>query len=109
MKLKVLVTGVTLTAATLLGAVSAQSQDIEYRGDTRAAAICRAVAEDNPGEVKTQLRKAVRESRGNSVTTPSSASFQCNGKSLETFARDMGASKALTVLSDTHNQSVAQS
>ena len=98
MKLKVLMTGLTLTAATLMGTTAAQAHDVEYRGDIRAREICRAIVEDNPREVSAQLSKASRELRGVAFTRATEENFRCNGQSLSAFAEDTGARRALSYL-----------
>lgn len=108
MKLKVIATGVALTAATLLGAATANASDVEYRGESTAVAICRAIVEDNPSEVKANLDKAARENPGVLFTMSSKNAFQCNGKSLEDFAEATGSGKALAYLDGSNREAVAQ-
>lgn len=109
MKLKIIATAFTLTAATLMGAAAAQAHDVEYRGDSRAAAICQAVVEDNPKELKVQLRKAARENRNVMFTPAVAKHYQCNGEGLEDFARSQGARDTIAYLGGEHSdKTVAQ-
>lgn len=111
MKLKNIVTGLSITAATLMGAASVNASDLSevaYKGDSRAVGICRAIIEDNAHEVKSQLNQARRDHPGVVITMSSKDAFQCNGKSLEDFARETGAGKALAYLDGSSNGAVAQ-
>ncbi len=108
MKLKVIATALMVTAVTSVGAMAAQAEEVTYRGDARSSSICRAIVEDNPKDLKVQLRKAARDNRNTRVTPTVAKEFQCNGQSLEDFAANMGSRKVSAHFSGDTTKAVAQ-
>lgn len=98
MKLKVFATGLTLTAATLLGTAAVQADEYVFAGDVDARAICQAIVEDDPAQVKSKIRRAIRHARSDRMNQVNEDSFLCNGHSLAAFADQTGARKALAYL-----------
>lgn len=108
MKLKVFAASITVFSLALLGASVSQADDVAYRGETRAASICRAIVEDNPSKMQLHLNKAARENRGTTIGRINRESFQCNGQDLDDFAREVNAGKTVAYLSGESSEVVAQ-
>ena len=108
MKLKTIATALMITAATSVGAVAAQAEEVTYRGDVRSTSICRAIVEDNPKALQTELRKAARDNRNTRITPAVARDFQCNGQSLDDFAVNMGSRKVSAHFSGSSDKAVAQ-
>ena len=100
MNLKKLVMTSAVSGLAIVGGNVALAETFDYRGETHAAAICRAVVEDNPAGIKTQLRKATRHDRLRHTSTPSVDSYTCNGLSLADFAAQHDARKTLVYLGE---------
>jgi len=108
MKINLIASTLTLTAVALVTS-TAQANEVEYRGDPRATAICKAIVEDNPKALKTELRKAARDDRNLRFTATTTKSFQCNGQTLDKFAADTGAGKTMAWLENSSTaKTVAQ-
>lgn len=96
------------TAAVSANAGDLQTKDYEYRGDLRASAICQAIVQDNPGALRSQLRKASREQRNIAFQRINKGSFECNGESLEAFAQAVDARRSVAFLNGDTAQEIAQ-
>ena len=98
MNLKNLVMATAVSGMALIGSNAALAEKFDYRGESHAAAICQAVVEDNPADIKAQIRKAARHDRLRQVSAPSVDSYTCNGMALAEFAEQYDARKTLAYL-----------
>ena len=105
MKLKTLLTGLSLTAATALVAIPSQAE-VTYDGDHSAVAVCRAIIDDDGVAVRKALKGVMRADKrvGTGRTQLFSSinavkdTIQCNEQDLETFAANVNAYEALEEL-----------
>ncbi len=90
-----------ISGLTLAGANLASAEQFDYRGESHAAAICRAVVEDNPAELQKQIKKAARHDRLRQVAAPTVESYTCNGVPVAEFAEQYDARKTMAYLGNT--------
>lgn len=104
MKLKTLIAGLTVTAATV--AVPSYA-DVSYTGSTETVAVCKAIVEDSATELRKALRHAAPRHQKLHAVRLLKGEFECNGQSLEDFAIESGSYNALSLITDKSEDQVA--
>jgi hypothetical protein len=106
MKLKTFVSGLALATTAAVIAVPSHA-GVKYDGDSKAAAVCKAVVEDDTAALKKAFRQAGSEFRRSNFVGNIEETFLCNGKPLAAFASQMGAYAVLSELDGASEDQVA--